>query len=616
MNELFLKNTQALFEKDQPLALKLRELKECERFELFQGSNDNLDINILDKKRKEFVYKDPLKELDESLKLFNGEFLRYPVLFFYGLGNGILYKALLSNPLRNHLVIFEEELEIIYLVFHYLDLSEELRSEKVILFYTPLVTFTQLDVLMTYSTIKNYYKIYNLFTHCDFYNSYNISSINTNIIQAIKLNHMKNGNAPSDSLQGITQLTRNLLPLLNNPSLKDLLKQRKDKIENAIIVSTGPSLIKQLPLLKEYVNKATIICADSAYPILAKHNIKPDYVLSLERIELTSEFFNNDFKDFDKDILFIVVSLIYKNTIDYLKKNNRNFMLVHRPLPFAQSLNMNDYGYLGSGMSVANMAYELAIKLGHKNIILIGQDLAYGEDGNSHPKEYHYFEEDFEGDRKQDLFITAYGGNGKVETNYLWKMFKDIFEKDIALMNPLGIKTYNATEGGARIECAIEKPFKQVCEELLLTQKPYLKPLKITQTKIGKNLQRAAKNIKKMLLLNQKNIETLKNILEKILICKKTLKVKKLFSQIDAFKNQLCKKSNGAYELYPHILYHHELRVNAILCKNPKDENEQKQILEELLNEYEETFKTLLHLLYVFDITIKDDTIELFQLTR
>ncbi|MCR8687319.1 6-hydroxymethylpterin diphosphokinase MptE-like protein, partial [Campylobacter sp. 1569] len=72
-----------------------------------------------------------------------------------------------------------------------------------------------------------------------------------------------------------------------------------------------------------------IFCADSAYPILAKHNIKPDYVLSLERIEKTSEFFNNDFKEFDKDILFILTSVIHPNTIKYLKKNDRKFMLVH-----------------------------------------------------------------------------------------------------------------------------------------------------------------------------------------------------------------------------------------------------------------------------------------------
>ncbi|EAK0848548.1 motility associated factor glycosyltransferase family protein [Campylobacter lari] len=616
MNELFLKNTQALFEKDQPLALKLRELKECKQFELFQGSSDNLDINILDKKRKEFIYKDPLKELNESLKLFNEEFLRYPVLFFYGLGNGILYKALLSNPIRNHLVIFEEELEIIYLVFHYLDLSEEIRNEKVVLFYTPLTTFAQLDVLMNYPTIRNYYKIYNLFTHSAFYNTYNIKKINDYLIQAIKLNHTKVGNAPSDSLQGITQFVKNLIFLISNPSLKDLLKQRKGKIENAIIISTGPSLIKQLPLLKEYASKASIICADSAYPILAKHNIKPDYVLMLERTETVSKCFDNDFKDFDKDILFVVASLVHQKTIEYLKKNNRNFMLVHRPLPFAQSLNMNDYGYLGSGMSVANMAYELAVKLGHKNIILIGQDLAYGEDGNSHPKDYVHGEES-ENDRKQGLFITAYGGNGKVETNKWWKVFKDIFEKDIIVhKNKSNITTYNATEGGARIEGSIEKPFKELCEELLKEDKAYLRHFKITQAKLSKNLKKATRNIEKMIIINQNNIKKIQNILEQISKSKKTLKVKKLFSQIDTFKTQLHKRSNGAYELYPHILYHHELKVNAILCKNPNNLQEQNTMILELLKEYEETFKTLLHLLYVFDTTIKDNSIELFQLTR
>nr|MCR6543911.1 DUF115 domain-containing protein [Campylobacter lari] len=76
----------------------------------------------------------------------------------------------------------------------------------------------------------------------------------------------------------------------------------------------------------------------------------------------------------------------------------------------------------------------------------------------------HYFKEDFEGSRKQGLFVTAYGGNKEVETNRWWKIFKETFEKDIALMNPLDIKTYNATEGGARIEGSIEKPFKELCE--------------------------------------------------------------------------------------------------------------------------------------------------------
>ncbi|AJD01069.1 motility associated factor glycosyltransferase family protein [Campylobacter lari] len=617
MNELFLKNTQALFEKDQPLALKLREFKECEQFELFQGSNDNLDINILDKKRKEFIYKNPLKELDESLKLFNGEYLRYPVLFFYGLGNGILYKALLSNPIRNHLIIFEEELEIIYLVFHYLDLSEEIRNEKVVLFYTPNTSFVQIDTLMAYQSIKNYYKTYNLFTHSNFYTNYkNIHHINSLILRSIQANYLKAGNSPADSLQGITQLLHNLPYQLANPSLKDLLKQRKDKIENAIIVSTGPSLMKQLPLLKEYANKASIFCADSAYPILAKHNIKPDYVLSLERIEKTSEFFNNDFKEFDKDILFILTSVIHPNTIKYLKNNDRKFMLVHRSLAFAKKIQIDKYGYIEYALSVANMAYDLAIKLGHKNIILIGQDLAYDENGKSHPKEYHYFKEDFEGNRKQGLFITAYGGNAKVETNQFWILFKESFEQAIATNS--SINTYNATEGGARIEGSIEKPFKEVCEELLINDiKKPLKKIYAKNNNIGKDLKKAARKIQSILYKDQQNLKTLRKNLEKIEKLQKKPMQKSIYQFIDKFsllENKL--KSNGSYELFHHLLYHHNLKKNEIFVKNPTNQEEINQQNIELLAHYKETINMLIHILEVFEFNVKNSSCELFQLAK
>ncbi|HEC1774080.1 TPA: motility associated factor glycosyltransferase family protein, partial [Campylobacter lari] len=287
------------------------------------------------------------------------------------------------------------------------------------------------------------------------------------------------GNSPKSSLQGITQLLHNLPYQLANPSLKDLLKQRKGKIENAIIVSTGPSLIKQLPLLKEYANKASIICADTAYPILAKHNIKPDYVLALERHDLVYQCFEQDNQEFDKDILFIIASVAHKSVIDTLEKTKKSYILVHRPLPFSKALHMDDYGYLGTGLSVANMAYDLAIKLAHKNIILIGQDLAYDENGNSHPKDYLHTQES-ENDRKEGLFITAYGGNGKVETNQWWILFKESLEYSI---DTNSITTYNATEGGARIEGSIEKSFKELCENLLKENKPLFEKLQTLSKK-------------------------------------------------------------------------------------------------------------------------------------
>lgn len=58
-----------------------------------------------------------------------------------------------------------------------------------------------------------------------------------------------------------------------------------------MIVSTGPSLYKQLPLLKEHADKITIFSVDASFPILVKHGIKPDVVVTLERVEPTADFF-------------------------------------------------------------------------------------------------------------------------------------------------------------------------------------------------------------------------------------------------------------------------------------------------------------------------------------
>ncbi|MBX1529715.1 motility associated factor glycosyltransferase family protein, partial [Campylobacter jejuni] len=120
-------------------------------------------------------------------------------------------------------------------------------------------------------------------------------------------------------------------------------------------------------------------CADSSYPILAKHGIKPDYVLSLERIPLTSEFFNNDFGEFDKDIVFVCAGVVHPKTIEYLK--NKTFIITQKILAFPYYINLKNFCYAAIGFSVAHMAYEFATHLNYKNIIFIGQDLAYAEDG-------------------------------------------------------------------------------------------------------------------------------------------------------------------------------------------------------------------------------------------
>ncbi|EAI2231703.1 motility associated factor glycosyltransferase family protein [Campylobacter jejuni] len=561
--DLFLKNTQALFEVDQILAYKLRALEKND-FKILQNENG---INFI--KDDIMLYKNPEQELLENLTLFQNKYKKYPVLFFYGFGNGMFYKTLCENKNHKHIIVFEDELEILALALHLFDFSKELKNKKLILFHTPNITTAQLTTLFMYEHIQKSVKIFNLFIHSDFYlkfYSHQIQELNKKLIENIRFIVLAKGNDPYDSIIGIKHMLNNLPKLLNHGVFQNFLKARKQKVKNAIIVSTGPSLTKQLPLLKKYANKATIFCADSAYPILAKHNIKPDYVCMLERDDIVSKCFDNDFKEFDQGILFIISSVVHQEVIDFLEKNSRKYILVHRPLHFAVSLNLKEFGYIGVGASVANMAYELAASLRHENIIFIGQDLAYAKDGSSHPREHIYGNQ---GEKlRGEIYTLAYGGEKQVRTQLTWNLFRQAFEKDIFwAKEKLKINTYNCTEGGARIEGAIEKPFQEVCETLLKEnlKKPFDKPKILEKNKIKNKFLQTQKLLIKNVKQSEEFIKKCQNELKKLdfelsksqLNSQTLIKIKK---NLLFFFNEF-KRLKLFNELTQAIYYHNECEI-------------------------------------------------------
>ncbi|EEP3256245.1 motility associated factor glycosyltransferase family protein, partial [Campylobacter jejuni] len=466
--ELFNKNIEAL--SNILLKESLKEIKSS-KFELILGK-DNLDINLKDTSDNTFLYENVIDELNSMLNTYNDKYLLYPVLYFYGFGNGILFKALLQNKNHQHIVVFEKDIEIIWVIFHILDFSSELQSARLMILNTSSLDIEFFSNFCSSKPFFQFSRIYFLELMSHYYERFHedILGLNKKLAENFKNSIVSYGNDPLDALQGIEQFVYNLPQMITHPSYKELLSKRKGISDTAIIVSTGPSLTKQLPLLKKYASKATIFCADSSYPILAKHNIKPDYVLSLERIPLTSEFFNNDFGEFDKDIVFVVKSVTHPHTIKYLQKNNRAFILVSTYASFIQYLKLDYFGYFNMGFSVAHMNFLLTIHLKYKNIILIGQDLAYAEDGQTHSQGFIHANL-HNGDYERDLdkfSTTAYGGNGKVQSSEIWTLFRHNFEKDIVnIKMNYHITTYNCTEGGARIEGTIEKPFLWACENLL-----------------------------------------------------------------------------------------------------------------------------------------------------
>ncbi|MGI7662027.1 motility associated factor glycosyltransferase family protein [Campylobacter coli] len=575
--ELFNKNIESL--SNILLKESLKEIKSS-KFELILGK-DNLDINLKDTSDNTFLYENVIDELNPMLNTYNDKYLLYPVLYFYGFGNGILFKALLQNKNHQHIVVFEKDIEIIWIMFHILDFSHELQSARLMILQTSSLDIEFFSNFCSSKPFFQFSRIYFLELMSHYYERFHedILGLNKKLAENFKNSIVFHGNDPLDALQGIEQFVYNLPQMITHPSYKELLSKRKGISDTAIIVSTGPSLTKQLPLLKKYASKATIFCADSSYPILAKHGIKPDYVCMLERTEITAEFFNHDFGEFDNGICFIIKSIVHPNAINYLTKKTDNFTIVSTYASFIQYLKLDYFGYFNMGFSVAHMACYLSLHLNHKNIIFIGQDLAYAENGNSHPDDYQN-SANYESQMYEHILTEAYGGKEKIKTHHVWLMFKRNLEQDVQkIQKYLDTKVYNCTEGGARIEGTIEKPFLWACENLLDKDlnKPFEKLEPLSLNKQNEFLLKAYYKVCKSIEHCRDFSKILSNDFEKIQSVYLSLNEKEEYlnlaiEKIDEFKNKLedIKQMQDLYKILGPLLTQFELKLARIYVLNPK----------------------------------------------
>ncbi|HEH5268671.1 TPA: motility associated factor glycosyltransferase family protein, partial [Campylobacter coli] len=397
------KNIQALLSGvNEPLGNKLLNFiqnKTCSRF------NIDENLNIYDKTHNVFMY----ENLEEELNFFYQSILektpRYPFICIYGIGNALLIKNLSKH--YKHLFIFESEIELFILALSVIDLSEELKVYKVVLFDCVAKDLEiQIAMIFDQQSILEHLSLYEILINASYYLRFyekQILFLNEMCLKTIGV-AVRNANI-SCSLPLLTygQFLQNIPSMLESIPFQRILNERKNKFENAIVVSAGPSLAKQLSLLKAYQDKAVIFCADGALSMLEKEGIIPDYVTNLDCRDLAMKFFQN--KE-NKTSLNVLSCATHPSLVHFL--DNKSVVL--RDDPLYQRFNLNDFGYIDTGTHVSHFSYTLALALGFKNIIMIGQDLAFDEEGNSHSKGFSYGEQ-FSGEKTvPTLKAQAYAG--------------------------------------------------------------------------------------------------------------------------------------------------------------------------------------------------------------
>jgi len=165
------------------------------------------------------------------------------------------------------------------------------------------------------------------------------------------------------------------------------VKEIEGLFENkpAVVVSTGPSLSKNIHLLmdKKTREKCIVIAVAQAVRILLAYDIKPDFICTVDYGKTNAEHFNGIYELCDK----IPLVCLNKTYAEIMKKWKGPKFIVGSSSGYEGTISsfITDKGSLIQGGSVSHMAFGLAYHLKCNPIVLIGQDLGYESDLSHNP---------------------------------------------------------------------------------------------------------------------------------------------------------------------------------------------------------------------------------------
>lgn len=456
-NPLYKKNLAALKNRYPELAKKMEEtiISSYQLVPAEQSQAPNLLLKNLN--RTYYNPANPMNDVKTQLESLGLKNNRLAVFLGIGLGYELLYYAqnMSKKQQTSFILVIERDPQIFKTALHAMDLQFAINNEKMHLMVGMPEEKLYVE-LRNYLTDKQRFKFLRAMKPV-----YHHSALMLNkdyYLNALK--HLREsgthqvlnfGNSPEDSLIGVENMLENVGEIVANPGINLLYNQFKGK--PAVVIATGPSLNKNKHLLKGLEDKALLVAADASLKVMLDLGVKPHLVTSLERVPATAKLFDGIRADQVNEVYFagcpVVRNEVYQNF-----PGPR--VIVYRNFDHFKWLGINR-GILDIKLSAGNMAFKVAEALGCDPIILIGQDLAYGQEGITHAKGAALGEVQGQNRKRKTLHVK--GNNGQpILTNETWYSFLKSYELDVAGYQGTCI---NSTEGGAYIEGTKVMPFTE-----------------------------------------------------------------------------------------------------------------------------------------------------------
>lgn len=165
--------------------------------------------------------------------------------------------------------------------------------------------------------------------------------------------------------------------ILNNVRLAQFssFSINADLNKTAVIVAAGPSLDKNLSILKER-DKYFIISTDTAGSTLHRYGIIPDILISIDGQNVSFNHFINS-----NSVLYAFDLCANFSAAKHIYESGNQIMFFSSGHPLANAINVscgNRFPCIFSGAGTVTItALDFAVKTGFKNILILGADFSY-----------------------------------------------------------------------------------------------------------------------------------------------------------------------------------------------------------------------------------------------
>jgi hypothetical protein len=473
----FAANLELLRKVSEPLAARLLDYHQTAgepttlgRFAVEPARSGDLTLRCTSEGSEIFVHSpyDPLREAQQyaELQLRENADGNYAVFFGFGLGYGV-QELLRRLPADHRVLVFEPHFEVFYLAFCHCDLSTLLTRNLTTFTCDPsiqgaMMTYLNLFELASFTGVR--------FFSSEAFNRLPTAAAYDELAQRIRYEMTAvSGNIQTLMVMGEMQQTNILLnfpEILDNPPFTHLLGAFQGR--PAVIVSAGPSLEKNMHLLKELDQRALIIAVDTSTKPLLQAGITPHVVVTGDPQEANSRHLRG--VDLPQTYLIAepqspIASLRGWTGPKFICSFHDNMMqwidrvLGHR-------------GHVLVWGSVAVMAYDVAVKLGADPIVFIGQDLSF-PGGRTYAGGTFFETEDRQQMTVDELktkgavlieMTDIYGQS--VQTNRQMFAYYNFLKGRMVQPEVRGRRIINATEGGIlQGENIMVMPFRQAIDE-------------------------------------------------------------------------------------------------------------------------------------------------------